>query len=150
MFEVGGGGGKGGGRAQREAIVGSGGKALRPLGMGTTFHPDKFPLCLGYLDSSPLSSLLYLKLFRCSVRHLRKMEVRPRSLKPPPKSSPDLTGPKFRWKRGVHWHCWRVRLRDYLPRYFPFEPLSLLFCLVLYPSVLALDHIQTTWSSCFF
>ena len=28
-----------------EAIVGSHGEALRPPGTGTTFHPDKFPLC---------------------------------------------------------------------------------------------------------
>ena len=29
-----------------EVIVRSSGEVLRPPGAGTTFHPDKFPLCL--------------------------------------------------------------------------------------------------------
>ena len=42
-----------------EAIVGSNGEALRPLGMGTTFIQKKIFSVWVYLDSSPLSSLLY-------------------------------------------------------------------------------------------
>ena len=70
--------------------------------------------------------------------------MRHRSLKSPPKSRPGSTGLTSGWKRGVY-QCWqRVRLRDYSPRYFLLEPLSLLFCLVLYLSVLTLDHFQAT------
>ena len=36
-----------------EAIVGSSGEVLRPLGMGTTFHPDKCPHCLSVFGQQP-------------------------------------------------------------------------------------------------
>ena len=48
-----------------QEIVGLSGEVLRHQGMGTTFTQINFFSVLVYLDSSPLSSLLYQKLLGC-------------------------------------------------------------------------------------
>ena len=84
------------------------------------------------------------------MRHLRKKKVRQRSLKHYPRAGQVQLGQCLDGGGGVWQHWQRVRLRDYSPGIFPLIPLSLLLCLALYASVLALDHFWATWSSWFF
>ena len=71
---------------------------------------------------------------------------------------PETSTPKqdrFNWdciwmEEGVHWHWTESESQRLLAQVFSSKPLSLLFCLALYWSVLAHGHILVTWSSCFF
>ena len=76
------------------------------------------------------------------MRHPRKMNITLRNLKPPPKSRSGLAGPVSGWRRGVHQHWQRVRLRAIHAGNLSSRPLSLLFYLAPYFSVLSQDHVQ--------
>ena len=68
--------------------------------------------------------------------------MRQRSLRPLPKSRPGLTGPISGWRRGFTSIGREQGSEAAHPGNLSSRPLSLLFFLVLYFSVLAQDHVQ--------
>ena len=77
------------------------------------------------------------------MRHLRKTRVRKKSLKPPPENGLGLTVPMSGMEEGSSPALAESKVqRQHHPGNFHSRPLSLLFYLALYSSVLAHDHIQ--------
>ena len=104
-----------------EVIVGPSRQALKHLGTGNTFHPDTFSAQV-YLDCRCPNSLLYQKLFWLLGETSEEEEG---ETEEPETSTKEQA--RFDWaciwmEEGVCWHWQRLRLRDYLPRYFPLEP----------------------------
>ena len=104
-----------------EAIVGSSWEVLRPPGICTNFHPDKFPLCLSVFGKQAPLLVLYIgSSFVLWLLGQTSEEEEGETEKPETSTQEQA---RFDWaciwmEERVCQHWQRVRLRDYLLRYF--------------------------------
>ena len=110
-----------------EIIVGLSGQALRPPGKGATFIWINFLSdCVMFGQQLPYWSCMLKVLWLLGETSEEEGEA-----EEPETSTQEHT--RLDWahvwmEEGVHWHWWRVNLRDYSPRYSISKPFP--FCSV--------------------